>query len=87
MGAKNGAWCVGYCWALMASLFALGVMSVAWMAFVAAVIAVEKTLPWRRVATYGTAVVLLVLGVLLVAAPDAIPGLTVPGAAMDVMGG
>ena len=53
MGAKNGAWCVGCCWALMASLFALGVMSIAWMAFVAALIAVEKTLPWRRVATYG----------------------------------
>ncbi len=32
MGAKNGAWCVGCCWALMASLFALGVMSIAWMA-------------------------------------------------------
>ena len=26
MGARNGAWCVGCCWALMASLFALGVM-------------------------------------------------------------
>jgi predicted metal-binding membrane protein len=79
MGAKNGAWCVGCCWALMASLFALGVMSVAWMAFVAAVIAVEKTVPWRRVATYGTTAVLLGLGVLLLAAPDAIPALTVPG--------
>jgi len=79
MGATNGAWCVGCCWALMASLFALGVMSVAWMAFVAALIAVEKTLPWRRVATYGTAAILLVLGVLLVAAPGAIPGLTIPG--------
>ena len=55
MGAKHGAWCVGCCWALMAALFALGVMSLAWMAFVAALIALEKTLPWRRVATYGTA--------------------------------
>jgi predicted metal-binding membrane protein len=27
MGARHGAWCVGCCWALMASLFALGVMS------------------------------------------------------------
>jgi predicted metal-binding membrane protein len=80
MGAKHGAWCVGCCWALMASLFALGVMSVAWMAFVAGLIAVEKTLPWRRVATYGTAAVLLTLGALLFAAPDVIPGLTVPGA-------
>jgi predicted metal-binding membrane protein len=63
----------------MASLFALGVMSLTWMAFVAGLIAVEKTLPWRRVATYGTAVVLLTLGVLLLTAPHAIPALTVPG--------
>jgi predicted metal-binding membrane protein len=82
MGAKHGAWCVGCCWALMAALFALGVMSIAWMAFVAALIALEKILPWRRIAIWGTAVVLLALGVLLVAAPDAIPGLTIPGSGM-----
>jgi predicted metal-binding membrane protein len=86
MGAKHGAWCVGCCWALMASLFALGVMSIAWMAFVAALIAVEKTVPWRRVATYGTAAVLFALGVLLLAAPGAVPGLTVPDSGpTDVM--
>jgi predicted metal-binding membrane protein len=79
MGAKNGAWCVGCCWALMASLFALGIMSLVWMAFIAALIAVEKTLPWRRIATYGTAATLLVLGVLLLVVPDAIPALTTPG--------
>ena len=50
MGAKNGAWCVGCCWALMASLFALGIMSVVWMAVVAGLIAIEKMVPWRRVA-------------------------------------
>jgi predicted metal-binding membrane protein len=83
MGAKSGAWCVGCCWALMAALFALGVMSIAWMAFVAAVIAIEKLLPWRRVATYGTAGILLVLGIMMVAAPDAIPGLTIPGSEMS----
>jgi predicted metal-binding membrane protein len=79
MGANNGAWCVGCCWALMASLFALGVMSVTWMAMVAGFIAIEKILPWRRTATYGTALVLLALGVLVLLAPDALPGLTVPG--------
>jgi predicted metal-binding membrane protein len=79
MGAKNGAWCVGCCWALMVSLFALGVMSVAWMAFVAGLIAIEKTLPWPRAATYGTALVLGCLGVLLLVAPHTIPALTVPG--------
>jgi predicted metal-binding membrane protein len=79
MGAKNGAWCVGCCWALMASLFALGLMSVVWMALVAGMIALEKVLPWRRVATYGTAAILFALGALLLVAPDAIPGLTIPG--------
>jgi len=79
MGARHGAWCVGCCWALMVSLFALGVMSIAWMAFVAGLIAIEKTIPWRRVAIYGTAGVLLALGLLLLVAPDAVPGLTVPG--------
>jgi predicted metal-binding membrane protein len=62
----------------MASLFALGVMSVTWMAVVAGLIAVEKTIPWRRVATYGTTVVLVGLGVTMLVAPDALPGLTLP---------
>jgi predicted metal-binding membrane protein len=79
MGTKHGAWCVGCCWALMASLFALGVMSIAWMAFIAGVIAAEKTVPWRRVATYGTTAILLALAVFLFAVPDAIPALTTPG--------
>jgi predicted metal-binding membrane protein len=78
MGAKNGTWCVGCCWALMASLFALGVMSVSWMAVVAGLIAAEKTLPWRRLVTYGTAAVLLGLGLLALLAPQALPALTIP---------
>src|SRR5205085_9897101 len=49
MGAKNGLWCVGCCWALMATLFAPGVMSITCTAHVAALIAAEKILPWRRV--------------------------------------
>jgi predicted metal-binding membrane protein len=80
MGARHGAWCVGCCWALMASLFALGVMSVVWMALVAGLIAFEKLIPARRMATYGTAAVLLGLGLLILLVPDAIPALTIPGA-------
>ena len=79
MGVRNGAWCVGCCWALMLSLFALGIMSIVWMAFIAAVIAVEKLLPWRRVATYGVAALLFAAGLLLLAAPGSLPGLTIPG--------
>jgi predicted metal-binding membrane protein len=79
MGAGHGAWCVGCCWALMASLFALGVMSIAWMVFVAALVTAEKLLPWRRTVTYGAAALLAALGILLLVVPDAIPGLTITG--------
>lgn len=78
MGMKNGAWCVGCCWALMASLFALGVMSLLWMAVVAGVIAIEKTIPWVRSVTCATTLGLLAVGILILAAPSAIPGLTIP---------
>ena len=63
----------------MVSLFALGIMSVFWMAVVAGLIAFEKLIPSRRAAIYGTAGVLLVLGVLILAAPDMVPALTVHG--------
>jgi predicted metal-binding membrane protein len=63
----------------MASLFALGVMSIGWTAFVAGLVALEKLLPWRRVATATATVVLVVLGLLLLSAPGSVPGLTLPG--------
>jgi predicted metal-binding membrane protein len=85
MGAGHGAWCLGCCWALMAALFALGVMSLAWTAIVAGVIALEKTLPYRRVATWGPSIFLLVLAVGVLAFPESVPGLTVPGG-MAMMG-
>jgi predicted metal-binding membrane protein len=74
LGALHGAWCVGCCWALMAALFALGVMSIGWMVFIAALIAVEKLVPSRLVANYAVTAVLLVVGVALLADPSALPG-------------
>ena len=35
LGLRHGAWCLGCCWALMAALFAVGVMSLGWMALIA----------------------------------------------------
>jgi predicted metal-binding membrane protein len=78
LGLEHGAWCVGCCWGLMAALFALGVMSIGWMAFVAALIAVEKLLPWRALATRGVAVLLLVLGLAVAFVPERVPGLILP---------
>jgi predicted metal-binding membrane protein len=87
MGIEHGRVCVGSSWALMAALFALGVMSVGWMVLVAALIATEKLLPWRTVATRGIAILLAVLGITLAFAPEDVPGLTIPGspAAMEAM--
>jgi predicted metal-binding membrane protein len=45
MGASHGAYCVGCCWALMLTGFALGVMNLAWMAVLTVVIAVESVAP------------------------------------------
>jgi predicted metal-binding membrane protein len=85
MGSKHAGWCLGCCWALMAALFALGVMSLTWMAFVAALIALEKTIPWGRAVTWGTAAVLLTLAIAVVAAPHDVPGLIVPSSSHSAM--
>ncbi|MEX1140976.1 MAG: DUF2182 domain-containing protein [Thermoleophilaceae bacterium] len=80
MGVEHGTWCVGCCVALMAVMFALGVMSLGWMAFVAALIAIEKLLPWKAVANRGLAVLLVALGLSVTLIPQHVPGLTVPAA-------
>ena len=81
MGVEHGAWCVGCCWALMLALIALGVMSVGWMIFIAALIALEKLLPWKIVANRSIAALLIVLGLGVAFAPEHVPGLTVPSEA------
>jgi predicted metal-binding membrane protein len=87
MGLDQGAYCVGSSWALMAALFALGVMSITWMVVIAALIVLEKLLPWRERAEAVTVVVLLALAIGVAFFPGQVPGLTVPGspAAMRAM--
>jgi predicted metal-binding membrane protein len=81
VGVAHGGYCVGCCWALMAALIALGVMSVGWMVFIAALIATEKLLPWKAVANRGIAVLLVVLALGVAFFSEDVPGLTVPGSA------
>jgi predicted metal-binding membrane protein len=87
MGLDQGAYCVGSSWALMAALFALGVMSITWMIVIAALIVLEKVLPWRERAEGVTVVVLLALAIGVAFFPGQLPGLTVPDspAAMRAM--
>ena len=78
-GLGHGAYCVGCCAGLMLALFALGVMSLVWMAAVAAVILVEKMLPRGEAFARAAAVGLMAAGVWVAAAPDNVPGLKEPG--------
>jgi len=78
MGVEQGGYCVGCSGALMAALFALGVMSIAWMLVIAALVTIEKLLPWRVIATGATAAVLAVLGAAVMTVPAHVPWLTIP---------
>jgi predicted metal-binding membrane protein len=78
MGVEQGGFCVGCSGALMAALFALGVMSIPWMVLIAGLVAIEKLLPSRLVATGATAASLALLGAAIVLAPEHVPWLTIP---------
>jgi predicted metal-binding membrane protein len=78
MGAEHGAYCVGCCFGLMLALYALGVMSLFWMAVVAAAIFAEKVLPFGERAAIVLAVALVALGAWVALDPGSVPGLTVP---------
>ena len=84
MGVEHGGWCVGCCWALMLVLFAVGVMSIAWMLVVTAVIFAEKVLPVGERVARSLAVVLLAFGLWVAVAPASVPGLTRPGTGMKM---
>jgi predicted metal-binding membrane protein len=63
MGAAHGLFCVGCCVGLMLVLLALGTMNLALMILISLVILGEKLLPWQRQLTWGSAAVLVALGV------------------------
>jgi predicted metal-binding membrane protein len=90
VGVRSGGWCIGCSWALMAALFALGAMSLTWMAVIAALVALEKLGPWPLSTRLGTAALLATLAVAILAAPHDVPGLVVPHSegmhAMSAMG-
>jgi predicted metal-binding membrane protein len=78
MGIQHGDYCVGCCWGLMVVLFALGVMSLTWMAVVAGLIFAQKILPRGELLTRVFAVAFVGVAVWVAAAPGSVPGLTQP---------
>jgi predicted metal-binding membrane protein len=69
MGLQHGVYCIGCCWALMALLFAFGVMNLLWVAVLAVFVLVEKLTPAGTligrigaVAMIGAGAVLMAIG-------------------------
>ena len=83
MGVEHGGVCIGCCWTLMAALFALGVMSVAWMAGRHDDRGREAA-ALEGLAGRAVAVVLVALGLAVAIAPEQVPALTIPGSDMEM---
>jgi predicted metal-binding membrane protein len=79
VGLHHGITCVGCCWGLMIVLIAVGVMNLAAMAALAAVIFTEKL--WRHGKAFGqvTGIVLAAIGILAIWFPWLLPGLHASG--------
>lgn len=64
VGLEHGAWCVACCWGLMAALVAVGTMSLAWMAVIAAVVLLERASAYGPGLARATGVALVLVGLL-----------------------
>jgi predicted metal-binding membrane protein len=74
-GFQFGLYCVGSSIGLMAVLVALDLMSVLWMSVIAAVVLAQKLLPPRATVDVPVALAIVVVGILCISAPSAVPGL------------
>lgn len=86
LGIRDGAICVGCCWALMAILLAVGVMNLVAMAGLFVVIFTEKLAPRPTVVARGAGVAFLALAVAAAVHPSLLGGLHAAGEMMP-MGG
>ncbi|HET9999856.1 MAG TPA: DUF2182 domain-containing protein [Ktedonobacteraceae bacterium] len=73
MGLEHGAYCLGCCWLLFVILFPLGIMNIAVMALVTALIYAEKSLPFGRQIGQFAGAGLIVYGILVIFLPTALP--------------
>jgi predicted metal-binding membrane protein len=74
-GLDFGLCCVGSSIGLMAMLVALGVMSGTWMSVISVLVLVQKLMPPRAAVDVALASAIVGIGVLIILAPSAAPGL------------
>ncbi|MGH8274017.1 MAG: DUF2182 domain-containing protein [Gammaproteobacteria bacterium] len=75
LGLKQGSWCIGCCWMLMALMFVVGVMNLAWMAILAVFLLAEKLVPARWHLDAAIGLLLLAAAAFLGLHPLVEPGL------------
>jgi predicted metal-binding membrane protein len=68
LGIRHGLFCVGCCWSLMLLMFLVSIGNLGWMLVLAAVMAVEKNMPWGRRLSAPLGALLLVISAALAAA-------------------
>ena len=73
MGFVHGAYCLGCCWFLFVLLFPLGIMNIAVMALLTALIFAEKSVSLGRQISQIAGVALIVYGVIILFMPAALP--------------
>jgi predicted metal-binding membrane protein len=73
MGLRHGLYCLGCCWVLFVILLPIGVMNVAAMLAIAALVFAEKVVPAGERVAAVAAVVLIGYGLLALVVPDALP--------------
>jgi len=73
LGLEHGAYCLGCCWFLFLILFPLGMMNIAVLAGITALIFAEKSTAWGKQIAVAAAIGLIAFGVLVVFVPDALP--------------
>ena len=73
MGFLHGAYCLGCCWFLFVLLFPLGIMNIAVMALLTALIYAEKSFPLGRQISQIAGGALIVYGVIVIFVPAAFP--------------
>jgi predicted metal-binding membrane protein len=77
-GFGFGLCCAGSSMGLMAMLVALGAMSISWMLVITVIACAQKLLPPRAAIDVPLALAITGLGILIILAPSAVPGLTPP---------
>jgi len=73
MGVEHGTYCLGCCWLLFVILFPLGMMNIAAMALITALIFAEKSLPISGLAVKLAALGLIAYGAVVLASPGVLP--------------